>query len=324
MDSKPPNGDPASAYLADALTIGSECLEAAVRYRNEFNLSSLALCHSHHLGAGRQHSKTCRSPGKRPWYRWAEFQTRLPGERELRDLWREKPVSNVGFATGEVSGVIRIDVEGDKGEARLAEMARGEPLPPTWEFVSGRAEGGRGLLYSIPPGITLRTTSEQQDTKQEIRFQGRGAQSVLPPSLHVSGRRYEWVPGHAPWEIVCAAMPAWLIENMRADAPRPNGRRRPRPLGEVGGEGHGEVDGPLFAGVGAAPPIKEGARHNRLLRLGGRLRFEGVGADDIAATLLAVNRALCSPPLAEDEVTFLAHDIVARYSPGPSPARKER
>jgi hypothetical protein len=287
MDSKPTTTDSASAYFATALTVGAACLATALEYL-KLGFAPLALCPPDHVGMGKQHCKNCTHRGKVPWHRWLEFEDRRPTERELRDLWRAKPNSNVGTALGPGSGLVRIDIEGEKSEALLAELAKGD-LPDTWTFTSGR---GRGLLYRIPVGVTLKTTPKPLDVGQELRFMARGGQTVLPPSLHVSGRGYEWT--HAPWDLPCALMPAWLVEVMRADAPRrPRQPRHP-----------GEADAPLFAGTTRAPPIQEGHRHTRLLRLAGRLRYEGLDAGDIAVTLLAVNRAVCSPPLDESEVIY--------------------
>src|SRR5262249_38698188 len=137
---------------------------------------------------------------------------------ELREAWRQNPQCNVGIALGPVSGLVRIDVEGDAGENRLQELSGGD-LPPTLEFTSGRASGGRGLLYTIPADVTLRPTAGKHGEHQEVRFQAKGAQTVLPPSRHASGRRYEWKPGHGPDEIELALAPRWLIEQL-ADGTR--------------------------------------------------------------------------------------------------------
>jgi putative DNA primase/helicase len=250
---------------------GNDCLQAGLRLLREFAWSVLPLCNPQHLGIDRVvrgHSKGCSSPGKRPWPRWKEFQTRLPTEDELRQSWKRYPYGNVGVALGPVSGIIRADVDGMAAWEALVEKARGD-LPPTVEFVSGREDGtGKGLLFKIPEGVVLRTTPEPRGKKEELRFQSEGAQTVLPPSRHVSGKRYEWVPGRAPWGHQLALAPEWLVKELAEGARQASGKKRARaspgatpPSADAGGadggqrggahEGNGQAD----AGGGRADRV---------------------------------------------------------------------
>jgi hypothetical protein len=70
-------------------------------------------------------------------------------------------------------------------------------------------------------------------------------------------------------------------------------------------------------GDGAEPDaIPAGRRHTTLLRLAGRLRWLGHGAEEMAALLRVVNATRCQPALADDEVVELAVDVARRYGPG--------
>jgi hypothetical protein len=279
-----------------ARQVGGQCLAAALDYL-KIGWAPLALCHPSHLAMGKPHCKDCSSPGKRSWHRWKEFQERLPTERELRGWWAERPHSNVGLALGPVSGVVRIDVEGESGERLLRELSGGD-LPRAWEMTTGK---GRGLLYRIPPGVVLRTTAEPIKSGEELRLQALGAQTVLPPSVHPSGRRYAWTPGDSPFEFSHGTlMPAWLVAQMRADVKR----RKPTTAGTAA---------PLFDGPDVAIP--EGGRHSHLLSLAGAMRRYGADAAEIAAALCSVNARLCRGPLGEAEVQFLANDVAGRYPP---------
>jgi hypothetical protein len=121
--------------------------------------------------------------------------------------------------------MVRVDVEGEAARRQVEEIS-GNDLPPTWEFRSGRADGsGFGIIYSIPSGVVFRTTPQFfQDG--ELRFQAQGAQSVLPPSRHPSGRRYEWLPGKGPGDIPLAPAPRWAVARWSVG---PGGGRQPRP-----------------------------------------------------------------------------------------------
>ena len=192
---------------------GADCLAAALVLLSR-GLSVLAICPPDHAGVGKTHAEHCNSPGKCPWGVWKEFQDRLPTADEIRKKWRDNPTCNVGAALGPVSGIVRVDIEGNIAQAELEQLSGGD-LPPTWEFKSGRVDGtGRGILWGIPPGVVFQTTGVSlQDG--ELRFQAKGAQTVLPPSRHMSGGRYAWLPGRSPSEIQIALAPKWAIERYK-------------------------------------------------------------------------------------------------------------
>src|SRR5262249_10895306 len=150
-------------------------------------------CPPDHVGVGREHGKNCDSPGKAPLHSWKELQNpeRRMTADEIDAGFREHPNANIGIVLGEGSGVVRIDSDGPGGEALLAEWSKGD-LPKTLEFTSGRENCGRGLLYKIPDGVQVRTTTQPKGENEELRLQANGAQTVLPPSRHKSGSRYVW------------------------------------------------------------------------------------------------------------------------------------
>lgn len=225
---------------------GAANLAAALDYLT-MGWPILALCPPDHAGMSERHLASCRSQGKRPWLRWAEFQPdshgRLPTPLEVNEWWRHHPTSNVGLALG---AVVRIDIEGPQARARLGEMSAGD-LPDTLEFSSGRGDGtGEGWLYALPPDARLRTRREGLALGGELRLQALGAQTVLPPSRHTSGRLYAWKPGHGPKEIALAPAPAWLLAALRD----PNLRTRSeRPKRGVAGN-PGEIARALSALAG--------------------------------------------------------------------------
>jgi hypothetical protein len=281
--------DAAAEALEAGLAAGAECLAAALDYLAR-GWSALCLCPPDHVGVGKAHARSCTHPGKRPWAeagRWKTYQDERPTEADLRRWWAELPNANVGMAMGPVSGLVDVDVEGEAGEARLAEMSGGD-LPDTLEFMTG---DGRRLMYAIPPGVDLRSTHEATGKGQEVRFQAYGSQTVMPPSRHKSGRRYAWRPGHGPGEIEAAPAPAWLVEQLRAEG---RGRKGAAPL--AGGE-----------------VIAEGRRDDTLASLAGTMRRRGFSREAMEAALLVEN-GRCDPPLPEHQVRKIARSI-AGYPP---------
>ena len=143
---------------------------------------------------------------KRPAIAWREFQSRRARPAEM-DVWlHHMPRANIAAVTGTISGLVVVDVDaGHGGEASLAEIERETaPMPSTVESRTGG--GGRHLYFAHPGGHV----GNRAGIRPGIDLRGDGGCVVLPPSIHPSGRAYEWVPGHAPDELPLAALPAFF------------------------------------------------------------------------------------------------------------------
>ena len=131
----------------------------------------------------------------------------------MQRYWTNFPYGNVGCALGQVSGVVRIDVDGPEGESLLLQWSAYD-LPPTWAFRS--SPQGRGLLYAWPREVPCRSTAiAQPGDHHELRLMGNGSQTVLPPSRHPSGSVYTWDPGQSPADLPLAPAPPWLVDRLR-------------------------------------------------------------------------------------------------------------
>jgi putative DNA primase/helicase len=296
-------GPPPDATTIARLAGGRACLEAALRYLRDYGWSVLCLCPADHVGIDRVvpgHSASCDKPGKRPWHRWLKYRDCLPTGAQVRSWWGKVPNANVGVALGPVSGLVRVDAEGQDAAAKVRELSGGRALPDTLAFQSGRKDGtGRGWLYAIPRGVLLKTTPKPLKVG-EVRFQARGTQTVLPPSRHKDGNLYRWLPGHGPGEIEPAPMPDWMVALMWADA-------------------RGAARGRSAGGLADGGRIAEGARNSTLTSMAGTMRRRGFGYNAIRAALLEENGERCDPPLEEAEVEAIARSVV-RYKPAEVPA----
>jgi putative DNA primase/helicase len=281
------NLSPLPRSADEGLTDGRACLAAALRYL-ALGWHVLADCPPDHVGVGKAHARNCSSLGKSPVVRWAEYQTRPPAEQEVLGWWRWQGNANVAVALGRL---LRIDVDGPGGEKTLRDLSRGD-LPRTPEFDSGRDNGGRGLLYAAPPGVVLRTSVEGASVGQELRLQGLGAQTVLPPSRHHLGSYYAWRPGRSPHEVAVAPAPAWLVEVLQAKTAGGKGKRAPV--------------------LGDDEKIEDGKRDTLLTSLAGTMRRRGMVEEEIYAALVVVNDRRCQPPLDDDQVRKIAESIAKR------------
>ena len=125
--------------------------------------------------------------------------------------WIQKnPHINIGMLTGKSSGVIGIDADGEEGRKHLEKISKGD-LPDTAKFTT--PGGGIRLLYKYPNHIELKTKVDRLEGEHsEVCFMSDGKQTLLPPSIHPNGGRYEWI--NAPWDIEIAEMPKWMIDYM--------------------------------------------------------------------------------------------------------------
>lgn len=179
----------------------------------ELGLPIIPLCSHDHNGASPQHIQRCKCPGKSPLIKgWQDHDT--TSLVDLQSWDRSFHNWNVGLPLGDASGYCGIDVDGDEGIKLLQEMSKGD-LPATWEYSTG---AGHRLLYQIPAGLkTKKFKQTGQGEHQECALLCTGQQTVLPPSIHYTGSKYEWIDGHSPWEMDCAIAPQWLIDRIKID-----------------------------------------------------------------------------------------------------------
>ncbi|MGA9667972.1 MAG: bifunctional DNA primase/polymerase [Terracidiphilus sp.] len=226
----------------------------------------------------------CESPGKHPrTAHGLKDASRDPAM--IREWWNHWPDANIGIVTGPESGIFVLDVDGKRGEESLIELERRySSLPDTYTVRTGG--GGLHLYFLWPEGADVRNSQSRIAPGLDIR--GEGGYVVVPQSLHASGTRYE-VNESA---ILPAPCPEWLLSLSR------------------------EPQGAPAAGATASQLVGKGARTNRLVSLAGSMHKRGMTPEAIEAALLKEN-ARFAPPLPEEKVRAIAHDIPARY---PNPA----
>ena len=111
----------------------------------------------------------------------------------VHPAWREKPLMRVALIMGKASGLVAIDVD-DLGEWERFLAEHADMIPPTALQATGRDGGGFHLLYhrgDIDPAL-LKQSSWPDFPAIELKTK---APLIAAPSLHASGRRYQWQPG---------------------------------------------------------------------------------------------------------------------------------
>jgi hypothetical protein len=223
--------------------------------------------------------------GKRPLVAWRELQQRRAAAEEIDSWYRRWPDANVGIVTGRISGLVVIDVDVQHGgpDSVAALEALHGALPPTVEALTGG--GGRHLYYAHPGPLVPNRVA----VRPGIDVRGDGGCVVAPPSMHPSGRRYEWVAGHDLDQHALAPPPVHFFG--RSVAAEPPGRTR--------------AQWRRLVRDGIAP----GQRNNTIASLTGHLLRHEIDPDVVHELMLAWNRSHCRPPLSDDEVAQVVASI---------------
>ena len=150
-------------------------------------IPAIPLCPPDHVGMSSGHLRNCSNPGKTPLVSdWPKYGQRLPTVDVISRWDAQWPNANVGGPTGPLLG-IALDIDPRHGGDTELE-SRGWEIPKTPTSLTG-GDGSHHIFnhpkFKVPnkvamaPGIDLR---------------GDGGQIVLPPSLHASGKQYQWGP----------------------------------------------------------------------------------------------------------------------------------
>ncbi|HXW57747.1 MAG TPA: bifunctional DNA primase/polymerase [Candidatus Cybelea sp.] len=182
--------------------------------------------------------------------------------KQIAEWWKRWPEAQIGIATGPVSNLVVLDVDGPQGFAWLS----GRLLPETREVET--QPGNKHFWFRLPAGRTAKNSAG--DFAPEVDVRGAGGYVIAPPSIHHETLK----PYRFLNKVALAEAPPWLLE----PPPKP-----------TNGNGHsGEIGLVIHEGDG---------RHREALRLAGGLRARGADAKAILADLQIFSQQHCRPPL---------------------------
>ncbi len=124
--------------------------------------------------------------------------------------WTRMPSANIGIATGAVSGIVVIDVDGVEGAKEWVNLLNelGQKHPVTLAALTG----GNGQHFVFKhPGQHIGNSPLSKD----LHVRADGGYIVAPPSIHPSGNEYRWLNDLAPAEL-----PVWLLERLISRVPK--------------------------------------------------------------------------------------------------------
>jgi len=202
----------------------------------------------------------------------------------IRRLWQPLPEANIAFATGEPSGIFILDVDGIDAETELRKLeAQHSALPPTVEVITAR---GRHIYFKMPDA-PIRNSAGKLGPGLDVR--ATGGYVLAPPSIHPTGRRYEWSVDCAN---AIADAPAWLVRIIAAPA-----------------NGNGKSATPPSEWRDLIKGVSEGARDCSLTKLTGYLLRRHVDPFVTLELIRVFNATRCAPPLPDQDIERIVASV---------------
>jgi hypothetical protein len=227
----------------------------------------------------------------------------------IHQWWTEDPEANIGIACRS-SGLLSIDIDGVEGFASLARAEEGlGALPATLTVRSGGDGEHRSFLapdedlhgfLGSNSGRVKGSLQRDGYPKIDIKFNGY---VVAPPSLHKSGKRYEWKLRIPPVELP----EAWTSFIVRPK-PQPAPPLPPRASDSQGMDPFERARRylakmePAIQGSGGST-----STFNAALALA---RGFGLSEGETYSLLMSDYNPRCEPPWSERELEHKAHDAV--------------
>ena len=220
---------------------------------------------------------------KRPYMtNWLQYtKTRAP--KPMVEAWFSNLTgAGVGVVTGKISNMVVLDVEHDCPYT-IEELLKKYPT----QMIARSGGGGYHLFYQYP--VNQSRVSNRVRIFEGADLRADGGFIVLPPTMHPSGNRYEWVK-RGP----LGAFPVALLDL----------QAQPK------AQGDGWITEALRG-------VSEGGRNDTCARLAGYFFKKGMNADIVEALLLDWNERN-EPPLPVNEVRTTIKSIERSHATGDS------
>jgi hypothetical protein len=202
--------------------------------------------------------------------------------------------ANIAVCTGKESNLVVVDVDCAKG-GRIEELYNFISKEILEKTLWSKTGGGYHLYFRYPQNAEIRNSTSKLGNKIDVR--GEGGYIVAPPSLHISGNRYEFLNDNS-----VKPFPQAFIEKLnKTEARTENNFSNGNTL---------QKDFYL-----------DGNRNNSLTSVAGKLRRAGLSENELEPTLIKINSERCKPPLSEKEVLQIVSSV-SRYDVQTQPQNK--
>jgi putative DNA primase/helicase len=224
----------------------------------------------------------CPNPGKHP-FNFNGVKGASTNRKQIRKWWSAHPEANVGIACGEISNIVAIDVDPRNGGNKTLSRLIRELGELNSTIVSDTGGGGTHHLFACPK-FNARKDSRGKVFGPGVDLMADGAIIIVPPSIHASGKPYQWQKGAS----LLDDSPGQLPKKWRSRIKARQNLEQPTPS--------------------ASEAIATGTRNETLTSIAGKLHNTGIGYDALLAALRAENQK-CDIPLDDGELEKIAKSI---------------
>lgn len=117
---------------------------------------------------------------KKPLVKWEQYQSEKATREQIIEWFTKYYNANIAVVTGKISNLIIIDIDPRHG-------ANNDDFKNIQTVIAKTGGGGWHYYFQYEEGISTRAK-----VKDGIDIRSDGGYAVLPPSLHDSGKNYEW------------------------------------------------------------------------------------------------------------------------------------
>jgi len=217
---------------------------------------------------------------KKPLIAWEPYQWR-PAEEDEWAEWCDKwPDLNMAVLTGKLSGLVVVDIDGERGKQSLT--AAGAELP---QSLLAKTPHGWHAIFDYPNNGTD-AVRNRANLLPGVDIRGDGGYIVIAPSRLADGG-YEWLR-----RVDLEPFPSWVLD-----------------LSLV--EPRNDDDRPDWVRAALEEGQSRGSRNDMAARMAGYFHSCGLPAD-VIRQILEPYRSACSPPMDARELQRTV-DSVCRY-----------
>jgi len=217
---------------------------------------------------------------KRPYF--AAWQKERANPEKIRHWFNNKyPDANVGIVTGQISGLVVVDVDSEEGKELVDSYLNGAPATVQ------TGGGGYHFYFRHPGGFVPNGVR----ILPGVDIRGENGLVVAPPSVHPNGTTYKWVGGFTGWEDI-PDMPQAFLDKIRQDRNE---------------KAKGVTDEDWQRTIG------EGERDAELTRRAGKLFRAELPKQEVLNILKGWNSDHCQPSLPEWQVEKIVNSIEKKW-----------
>lgn len=232
------------------------------------------------------------------------FKAATTNSNTVKAWWQRWPDANIGMPTGIAFVVVDIDEHHGGGQSFDDLESKHGKVPDTVMSMTGG--GGIHHLFKVP---AYKYPNSAGALGPGIDTRGHGGYIIVPPSIHESGKTYEWELSSTPESTELADLPGWLQPNKSPtlDKGKGNLNFEASPLSQLKATGD---------------PVEKGRRNTSCASLVGQYLTQGISIVEIMELCNVWNKANPNPlPSSEIERTVAS---VARTHVNNHPAAQIR